>query len=405
MLKSTTALAITRVLAFGAMGLTLASGAMAANYDQGATDDEIKFGTIVPLSGPASAYGSTGTCIAAYFDMVNDKGGINGRKVSVSVQDDGYNPAKMLEQARRLVEREGVLFIAGNIGTPTNSAIHRYMNQRKVPHLFLTTGASKWDDPENYPWTMPYIPSYAAEGRIYAKYIKENMPDAKIGILYQNDDFGRDYMDAFIDQLGDESMVVSAVSYDTSAATVDSQMSTLKESGADVFFNVASPKFAAQAIRRAGEIGWNPTQFLVSVSNAKSAVLEPAGLDHSTGIISTQYLKEPTNPAYAEDADVQAWQAFKADYFPNASDGNWWDWSCYSTAFTIEYVLKQAGDELTRENLMRVASSLDGFEAPMLLPGITVNTAADDFAPIEAMSLMKFDGDNWALFGDVIAVD
>ena len=405
MLKSTTALAITRVLAFGAMGLTLASGAMAANYDQGASDDEIKFGTIVPLSGPASAYGSTGTCIAAYFDMVNDKGGINGRKVSVSVQDDGYNPAKMLEQARRLVEREGVLFIAGNIGTPTNSAIHRYMNQRKVPHLFLTTGASKWDDPENYPWTMPYIPSYAAEGRIYAKYIKENMPDAKIGILYQNDDFGRDYMDAFIDQLGDESMVVSAVSYDTSAATVDSQMSTLKESGADVFFNVASPKFAAQAIRRAGEIGWNPTQFLVSVSNAKSAVLEPAGLDHSTGIISTQYLKEPTNPAYAEDADVQAWQAFKADYFPNASDGNWWDWSCYSTAFTIEYVLKQAGDELTRENLMRVASSLDGFEAPMLLPGITVNTAADDFAPIEAMSLMKFDGDNWALFGDVIAVD
>ena len=405
MLKSTNALAITRVLAFGAIGLTLASGAVAATYDKGASDDEIKFGTIVPLSGPASAYGSTGTCIAAYFDMVNDKGGINGRKVSVSVQDDGYNPAKMLEQARRLVEREGVLFIAGNIGTPTNSAIHRYMNQRKVPHLFLTTGASKWDDPENYPWTMPYIPSYAAEGRIYAKYIKENMPDAKIGILYQNDDFGRDYMDAFIDQLGDDSMVVSAVSYDTSAATVDSQMSTLKESGADVFFNVASPKFAAQAIRRAGEIGWEPTQFLVSVSNAKSAVLEPAGLDYSTDIISTQYLKEPTNPAYAEDADVQAWQAFKADYFPKASDGNWWDWSCYSTAYTIEHVLTQAGDELTRENLMRVASNLDGFEAPMLLPGITVNTAADDFSPIEAMSLMKFDGDNWALFGDVIAVD
>jgi ABC-type branched-subunit amino acid transport system substrate-binding protein len=396
MLKSTTALAL---------GLTFASGAMAANYDKGASDEEIKFGTIVPLSGPASAYGSTGTCIAAYFDMVNDKGGINGRKISVSVQDDGYNPAKMLEQARRLVEREGVLFIAGNIGTPTNSAIHRYMNQRKVPHLFLTTGASKWDDPENYPWTMPYIPSYAAEGRIYAKYVKENMPDAKIGILYQNDDFGRDYMDAFIDQLGDESMVVSAVSYDTSAATVDSQMSTLKESGADVFFNVASPKFAAQAIRRAGEIGWGATQFLVSVSNAKSAVLEPAGLEHSTGIISTQYLKEPTNPAYAEDADVQAWQAFKADYFPKASEGNWWDWSCYSTAYTIEHVLKEAGDELTRENLMQVASNLDGFEAPMLLPGITVNTSADDFAPIEAMSLMKFDGENWALFGDVIAVD
>lgn len=396
MLKSTTALAL---------GLTVASGAMAATYDQGASDEEIKFGTIVPLSGPASAYGSTGTCIAAYFDMVNDKGGINGRKISVSVQDDGYNPAKTLEQARRLVEREGVLFIAGNVGTPGNSAIHRYMNQRKIPHLFLTTGASKWDDPENYPWTMPYIPSYAAEGRIYAKYIKDNMPDAKIGILYQNDDFGRDYMDPLIDELGDDSMVVSAVGYDTSAATVDSQMSTLKESGANVFINVASPKFAAQAVRRAGEIGWDATQFLVSISNAKSAVLEPAGLDYSTGIISTQYLKEPTNPAYAEDADVQAWQAFKADYFPKASDGNWWDWSCYSTAYTIEHVLKEAGDELTRENLMKVASNLGGLEAPMLLPGITVNTSAEDFAPIEAMSLMKFDGENWVLFGDVIAVD
>ncbi|MEO3413137.1 ABC transporter substrate-binding protein [Roseovarius sp. CAU 1744] len=396
MLKTTTALTLS---------LALATGALASNYDTGATDDEIKFGVIVPLSGPASAYGSTGPCIASYFQMVNDKGGINGRKISVSVQDDGYNPAKTLEQARRLVEREGVLFIAGNIGTPTNSAIQRYMNQRKVPHLFLTTGASKWDDPESFPWTMPYIPSYAAEGRIYAKYIKENMPGAKIGILYQNDDFGRDYMEPFIEQLGDDSMVVSAVSYDTTAATVDSQMSTLKESGADVFLNVASPKFAAQAVRRAGEIGWNPTQFLVSISNAKAAVLEPAGLDYATGIISTQYLKEPSNPAYAEDADVKAWKEFKTEYFPKASEGNWWDWSCYSAAYTIEHVLTQAGDELTRENLMQIASNLEAFEAPMLLPGITVNTADDDFAPIEAMSLMEFDGKNWVLFGDVITVD
>ena len=396
MLKSTTALA---------MGLTLASGAIAAEYDTGASDDEIKFGVIVPLSGPASAYGSTGTCIAAYFDMVNDKGGINGRNISVMVQDDGYNPAKALEQARRLVEREEVLFIAGNIGTPTNSAIHRYMNQRKVPHIFLTTGASKWDDPENYPYTMPYIPSYAAEGRIYAKYINENMPDAKIGILYQNDDFGRDYMEPFIDELNDENMVVSAVSYDTSTATVDSQMSTLKDSGANVFLNITSPKFAAQAVRRAGEIGWDPEQFLVSVANAKSAVLEPAGLEYSTGIISTQYLKEPTNPAYAEDEDVKAWKEFKANYFPAASDGNWWDWSCYSTAYTIEHVLTEMGYELTRDNLMSVASNLNEFEAPMLLPGITVNTGPDDYASIEAMSLMKFNGENWELFGDVIAVD
>ncbi|WP_240534967.1 ABC transporter substrate-binding protein [Notoacmeibacter marinus] len=387
------------------MGLVLASAAMAADYDKGASDDEIKFGTIVPLSGPASAYGSTGTCIAAYFDMVNDRGGINGRTVTVSVQDDGYNPAKMLEQARRLVEREGVLFIAGNIGTPTNSAIHRYMNQRKVPHLFLTTGASKWDDPESYPWTMPFIPSYAAEGRIYARYIKETMPDSMIGILYQNDDFGRDYLDAFVAELSDESMVAAAVSYDTSTATIESQMSTLKDSGADVFFNIASPKFAAQAIRRAGEIGWDTTQFLVSVANAKSAVLEPAGLAYATGIISTQYLKEPTNPAYAEDADVAAWKEFQSTYFPKGSDGNWWDWSCYATAYTIEHILTQAGDVLTHENLMKLASNLEEFEAPMLLPGIAITTSPEDFAPIEAMSLMKFDGENWALFGDVIAVD
>lgn len=396
MLKPVTALA---------MSATLASGALAATYDTGASDDEIKFGIIVPLSGPASAYGSTGPCVAAYFDMVNDQGGINGRKVSVFVQDDGYNPAKTLEQARRLVEREGVLFIAGNIGTPTNSAIHRYMNQRKVPQLFLTTGASKWADPEDFPWTMPFIPSYAAEGRIYARYIRENMPDAKVGILYQNDDFGRDYMEPFVEELGDESMIAARVGFDTSAATVDSQMSTLKDSGATVFLNIGSPKFAAQAVRRAKEIGWNPTQFLVSVANAKSAVLEPAGLDAAQGIISVQYLKEPSNPAYADDPDMRAWRDFRANYAPSLSEGNWWDWSCYSTSYTLQHVLTEAGDDLTRENIMKIASNLTDFEAPMLLPGITINTGPDDFSPIEAMSLMRFEGEDWTLFGDVMSID
>ncbi|MEL7202792.1 MAG: ABC transporter substrate-binding protein [Pseudomonadota bacterium] len=397
MLKTTIATVLGGLLASGA--------AMADNYDEGATDDEIKFGVIVPLSGPASAYGSVGHCFEGYFNAVNDKGGINGRKINVLVQDDGYNPAKTLEQARRLVEREGVLFLAGDLGTPTNSAIHRYMNQREVPQLFITTGASKWDDPENYPWTMPYLPSYAAEARIYAKHINEAIPDAKIGILYQNDDFGRDYKDAFIDQLEDKGMVVSEVSYDVTGATIDSQMSTLKDSGATVFFNIASPKFAAQAIRRAGEIGWDTTQFLVSVSNAKSAVLDPAGLENAEGIISTQYLKAPSDPAYANDPDVKAWHEFKANYFEKGSEGNWWDWACYSSAFTLEHVLNEAGDNLTRENIMAIAANLDGFEAPMLLPGISVNTSADDFSPIEAMSLMKFEDGNWTLFGDVIAVD
>ncbi|RJL05517.1 branched-chain amino acid ABC transporter substrate-binding protein [Paracoccus aestuarii] len=395
MLKSTTAFVL---------GLGLASAALGQSYDTGASDDEIKFGVILPLSGPASAYGSAGACFEGYFNRVNDNGGINGRKVSVIVRDDGYNPARTLEQARRLVERDGVLFIAGNIGTPGNSAIHSYMNQRKVPHIFLITGASKWDDPENYPWTMAFTPSYAAEALIYAQYIKENFPQGKVGILYQNDDFGRDYLEPFLQELG-EDMVVSQVSFDTTAATVDSQMSALKDSGADIFFNVASPKFAAQAIRRAGEIGWAPTQFLVSVSNAKSAVLEPAGLAFSDGIITTQYLKEPSSPAYAEDADVAAWHDFRDNYFRAGSEGNWWDWSCYSASFAIEHVLNEAGDDLTRTNLMAVASGLKDLETPMLLDGITLTTGPDDFAPIEAMSLMRFNGDSWELFGDVMNVD
>ncbi|MEP3475466.1 MAG: ABC transporter substrate-binding protein [Hyphomicrobiales bacterium] len=383
----------------------ICGSAIAADYDTGATDKEIKFGVTVPLSGPASAYGSVGSCFEGYFNSVNDKGGINGRMIKVLVQDDGYSPAKTLEQTRRLVEREGVLFMAGGLGTPTNSAIHRYMNQRKVPQLFITTGASKWDDPKNYPWTMPYLPSYAVEARIYAKHINNTMPKAKVGILFQNDDFGRDYKDAFVETLKDKSMVVSEVSYDVSGATIDSQMSKLKESGATVFFNISTPKFAAQAIRRAGEIGWKPTQFLVSVASAKSAVLEPAGLEYAKGIISAQYLKAPSDPAFANDPDVKAWHEFKASHFPKGSDANWWDWSCYSAAATLKHVLSKAGDNLTRANIMSIASNLNQHDAPMLLPGIKVNTSSNDFAPIESMSLMRFENGNWKLFGDLISAD
>lgn len=388
-----------------AMQALVAGGAAAQTYDPGANDDEIKVGVIVPLSGPASAYGSVGACFEGYFAQVNDNGGVNDRQVTVLVQDDGYNPARTLEQARRLVEREEVLLLSGNIGTPTNSGIHRYMNQRGVPHLFIMTGASKWDDPDGHPWTMLILPSYAAESQIYAAYIAENLPDARIGILYQNDDFGRDYRDALVAALPDSVEILADISYDVTAPTIDSQMSALKDSGADVFFNIASPKFAAQAVRRAGEIEWDATQFLVQVSNAKGAVLEPAGLEHAEGIISTQYLKDPSDPRFADDPDVRAWLDFQQNYFSKGSPANWWDWQCYGAASTLEHVLSLAGDDLTRENVMSIAANLDGFEAPMLLPGITVDTGPDDFAPIEAMSLVRFEGGEWRLFGDVIAVN
>jgi ABC-type branched-subunit amino acid transport system substrate-binding protein len=371
-------------------------------YDTGATDTEIKIGDTKPYSGPASAYGTIGKAIAAYFDKINAEGGINGRKVKFISLDDGYNPAKTVEQVRKLVEEDEVLFVFNPLGTPSNTAIHKYMNQKKVPQLFVATGATKWGNPKEYPWTMGWQPNYQTEGKIYAAHILETKPNAKIGVLYQNDDYGKDYLKGFEDGLGDKAktMIVSKVSYEVTDPTVDSQMVTLKGSGADTFFNITTPKFAAQAIKKAAEIGWKPTHYLNNVSASVGSVLTPAGLDNSVGIITTQYGKDPTDPQWANDKGFLDWKAWMAKYYPSGDLKDASNVYGYSVAQTVVQVLKQCGDNLTRENVMKQAASLD-MMLPMSLPGINVKTGPNDFYPIEREQLAKFDGKTWVLFGKV----
>ena len=378
--------------------------ALAAKYDTGASDKEIKIGNINPYSGPASAYGTIGKTIAAYFKMVNDHGGINGRKIEFISYDDGYSPPKTVEMARKLVEQDQVLFIFQSLGTPPNSAIHKYMNAKKVPQLFVATGATKWNDPKDFPWTMGWQPNYQTESHIYAKYILANKPAAKIGILYQNDDYGKDYLKGFKDGLGAKasSMIVKEVSYETSDPTVDSQVVQLQASGADTFFNITTPKFAAQAIRKAYDTGWKPTQYLNNVSASIGAVLKPAGFEKCVGIISTAYYKDASDPQWKNDPAVKEWEAFMAKYYPegNLADGS--NQYGYAVAQTMVQVLKQAGDNLTRANIMKQAASLHNYRPEMLLPGIRINTSATDFAPIESEQLIKFDGKEWVRFGPII---
>ncbi len=371
-------------------------------YDPGASDTEIKIGNIMPYSGPASAYGTIGKVEAAYFNKVNAEGGINGRKIKFVSLDDGYSPPKTVEQARKLVEEEEVLLIFNSLGTPTNSAIHKYMNQKKVPQLFVATGATKWGDPQHFPWTMGWQPNYQAEGKIYALHLLDTKPDGKVGILFQNDDYGKDYVKGFEDGLGDKAktMIVAKVSYETSDPTIDSQMVTLKASGADVFFNVTTPKFAAQAIKKAAEIGWKPLHYLNNVSGSVGSVLTPAGLENSVGIITTQYAKDPTDPQWADDQGYKEWKAFMDKYYP---DGNLKDASNvfgYGVAQTMVEVLKRCGDNLTRANVMKQAASLD-ITLPMLLPGVNIKTSADDFYPIEREQLIRFNGKSYDRFGKV----
>ncbi|MBU6271806.1 MAG: ABC transporter substrate-binding protein [Betaproteobacteria bacterium] len=371
-------------------------------YDPGATDREIKIGNIMPYSGPASAYGTIGKAEAAYFEKINAEGGINGRKIKFVSLDDGYNPAKTVEQARKLVEEEEVLLLFNTLGTPPNSAIHKYMNQKKVPHIFISTGATKWGDPKNFPWTMGWQPPYQAEGRIYAQHIFETKPNAKIAILYQNDDYGKDYLKGFEDGLGDKakSMVVSKLTYEVTDPTVDSQMVSMKTSGADVFFNITTPKFAAQAIKKAAEIGWKPVHYLNNVSASVGSVLVPAGLENAVGIISTQYLKDPTDPQWANDKGYLDWLEFMKKYYPSGDLKDASNVFGYSVAQTLVQVLKQAGDNLTRENIMKQAASLD-MTLPLLLPGVNIKTAADDFYPIEREQLIRFNGKSFERFGKV----
>ncbi len=371
-------------------------------YDSGATDSEIKIGDTKPYSGPASAYGTIGKAIAAYFEKVNAEGGVNGRKIKFLSLDDGYNPAKTVEQVRKLVEEEEVLFVFNPLGTPPNSAIHKYMNQKKVPQLFVATGATKWGDPKDFPWTMGWQPNYQGEGRIYAAHILETKPNAKVGVLYQNDDYGKDYLKGLEDGLGDKAktMIVSKVSYEVTDPTVDSQIVTLKASGADTFFNITTPKFAAQAIKKAADIGWKPVHYLNNVSASVGTVLTPAGLENSTGLITTQYLKDPTDPQWQNTKEFNDWKAWMAKYYADGNLKDAFNVYGYSVAQTVVQLLKQCGDNLTRANVMKQAASLN-MELPMLLPGINVKTGPNDFYPIEREQLARFDGKTWVRFGKV----
>jgi branched-chain amino acid transport system substrate-binding protein len=385
------------------VSLTTAGTAVAQKkYDTGASDKEIKIGGISPYSGPASAYGAIGKAISAYFDKVNAEGGVNGRKLNFISLDDGYNPAKTVEQARKLVEEEEVLFVFNTLGTPPNSAIHKYMNTKKVPQLFVATGATKWGDPKNFPWTMGWQPNYQGEAKNYAAHILDSKPDAKIAILYQNDDYGKDYVKGMEDGLGDKAktMIVSKISYEVTDPTVDSQIVSLKATGADTFFNVTTPKFAAQAIKKMAELGWKPTHYLNSVSSSVGTVLVPAGVDNSVGIITAGYIKDPTDPQFQKGKDWDDWVAWMKKYHPSGALNDNFNVYGYTVAQTLVHVLKMSGDNLTRANIMKQAASLD-MTLPMLLPGVNVKTGPDDFYPIEREQLMKFDGKTWQLFGKV----
>jgi branched-chain amino acid transport system substrate-binding protein len=400
-----------RLVAFSAaLVITAAtsSGASAQKkYDTGATDTEIKIGNIMPYSGAASAYGVIGKTEQAYFNKINAEGGINGRKITFISYDDAYSPPKTVEQARKLVESDEVLFVFNPLGTPPNSAIQKYMNTKKVPQLFVATGATKWNDPKEFPWTMGWQPNYQSESRIYAKSILKDMPNAKIAVLYQNDDYGKDYLKGLKDGLGAKaaSMIVAEESYETTEPTIESHIVKLKSTGADVFFNVTTPKFAAQAIKKIAEIDWKPVHFLNNVSSSIGSVIKPAGTENAQGIISSNYLKDTSDPQWKDDAGMKAFDEFLAKYFP---EGNRVDASVmygYTVTQGLVHVLKNCGDNLTRENIMKQAASINGLELGGLLPGVKVNTSASNFAPISQLQLMKFKGEKWDLFGDIISGD
>jgi ABC-type branched-subunit amino acid transport system substrate-binding protein len=387
-----------------ALAAMTASAALAQKaYDPGADDTEIKIGNIMPYSGPASSYGVIGKTEAAYFNKINADGGINGRKITFISYDDAYSPPKAIEQARKLVESDEVLLIFPALGTPSNSAIQKYMNSKKVPQLFVASGATKWGDPKSFPWTMGFQPNYQSEGRVYAKYILEHFPNGRIAVFWQNDDAGKDQFKGLKDGLGDKAgMIIGDKSYEVSDPSIDSQIVALHDSGADIFFSWAAPKGSAQAIRKVGELGWKPTFFLANTATSVAGVLKPAGLQYAKDIISTSYLKDPTDPAWANDPGVNAWRAFMDRYYPDGDKTNANNVYGFVQAEAMAQVLRQCGDNLTRENVMKQAASLKNFHTDMMLPGIDVNTSATDYFPIEQMQLMRFNGEAWELFGEVI---
>ncbi|MGY3603251.1 MULTISPECIES: ABC transporter substrate-binding protein [unclassified Bradyrhizobium] len=395
--------------AFVAIAALVTSAAAAAEkkYGPGVTDTEIRLGQTSPYSGPASAYSVIAKTQLAYFKMINDKGGLNGRKINLISLDDAYSPPKTVEQTRKLVEQEEVAAILNPLGTPTGLSVRKYLNDKKVPQLFVGAGATLWGDHEHFPYSIGFQPSYQAETAVYAKYVLKNKPDARIALFYQNDDAGKDYGNGFKKGLGPEhaKMIVAEATYESTDPTIDSQIVKLKSSGADVLFMHAIPKQAAQAIRKVGEIGWKPDMFfLAATSTSVSSVLKPAGFEHAKGIISSYSLKDPNDPQWKDDKDVQQWLSFMKAYFP---DGNMQDQLIvygYVVAEATVQVLKQCGDELTHENIMKQAANLDT-TLPMLLPGIKLKTSPTDYFPIEAMRLQRFNGETWELFGETIGND
>jgi ABC-type branched-subunit amino acid transport system substrate-binding protein len=375
-------------------------------YDDGATDTEIKLGHIGAYSGPASAYGVIGKAIGAYWKMVNDQGGINGRKVNFVTLDDGYNPSKTVEIVRQLVEQEKALCLFNLLGTASNTAIHKYMNQKKVPQIYVATGASKWGDPQHFPWTMGYHPDYNTEGQIYAKHILANVSGAKIAILMQNDDFGKDYVDGFKKGLGSETgKIVKIASYEVTDPTVDSQIIQLKDTGANVFANFSTAKFAAQAIRKAADIGWKPVHYITNTSVSVAAVLKPAGFDNAQGLITAAYLKDPIDKRWADDAEMKVWRDWMTKYMPGANQADAYYMYAYTVSYLMHETLRRCGDMLTRENLMKQAASFQKFRIPGVLPGITINTSPTDFYPIQSVQLETFKGDSWELFGEIMSAE
>jgi branched-chain amino acid transport system substrate-binding protein len=393
----------------GALALALVASPVSAQkkYDEGATDTEIKIGNTNPYSGNLSAYGTIGKGIDAYLKMVNEQGGINGRKIAFISYDDGYAPPKTVEMVRKLVEEDKVLFVFNTLGTPPNSAIHKYMNAKQVPQLFVATGASKWGNPKEFPWTMGFQVDYVTEAIVYAKHILANVKDPKIAVLMQNDDYGKDYFNGFKQGLGKDAdkMIVQLSTYEPTDPTVDSQMIQLKNSSANVFFNITTPKFAAQAIRKAAELGWKPAHYLNNVSASVATVMKPAGLENGQDILTAGYLKDPTNPLYANDKDFLEWKAFMQKYYPSGNLADGFNGYAYAVSTLLVHVLKQCGDDLTRTNIMKQAASVKGFQLPMVIEGIKVNTSATDFYPIQAVKMQRFKGESFEPFGEVISAE
>jgi branched-chain amino acid transport system substrate-binding protein len=394
----------TAALAAMLLGAMLSGASAQKKYDPGATDTEIKIGNIMPYSGPASAYATIGKTEAAYFKKINEEGGINGRKINFISYDDSYSPPKTVEQARKLVESDEVLLIFNPLGTPGNSAIQKYMNTKKVPQIFVSSGAAKWNDPKNFPWTIGWQPSYQVEARIYAAYILTNYPGKTIGVLYQNDDFGKDYLIGLHEGLGDQAgkLITVEASYETSSPTVDSQVVQIKAANPDIFINVSTPKFAAQAIKKIGELNWTPVHFLTNVSVSVGSVMKPAGYENGQGILSAAYLKDPQDPKWKNDPAMNEWRAFMTKYYPEGDQADVSTTFGYGIAKGLEQVLRQCKDDLTRENVMKQAANLN-FEIGVYLPGTRIKTSPTDFAPLEQLQMIRFKGESWELFGPLMS--